>query len=64
MQYKVQDFQYELENSDLAAADDEERSQRRQYRRGRPARTARRRTSKSSGAAMGIAGRRRHRWAW
>ncbi len=67
MRYKDHDFQYETENTDLAAVDDEQRSQRNQYRRGRPARAARRRSSKSSGASrvsLGMAGRRKHRWAW
>ncbi len=67
MRYKEHDFQYETENADQVAADDEQRSQRKQYRRGRPARAARRRSSNSSNAervALGMAGRRKHRWSW
>jgi hypothetical protein len=67
MRYKDHDFQYEMENSDAVAGDDEQRSLRKQYRRGRPARAARRTASKanaSSPPVTGMAHRRKRRWTW
>jgi hypothetical protein len=65
MRYTDKDFRYEMDYADLAAADDQERLLRSQYRRGRSAR-ATRRISKApkSHPELGIAGRRNRRWSW
>jgi hypothetical protein len=65
MRYMDQDLQYETEHADLAAADDQERGRRKQYRRKRLVRSTRRIPKAStSHPGPGISGRRNRRWSW
>jgi hypothetical protein len=64
MEYKEHHFQYESESSDTEQ--EAGASGQKQYRRGRPFRNARRRTTKkpANSPGPGIGGRRNRRWSW
>ena len=66
MQYRGQEFLYEVDNIDLETEAVRQQSSGKVYRRKQPLRSGRRRTAKvsSSHPGFGIAGRRNHRWAW
>jgi hypothetical protein len=66
MQYKEHYFEYEADTPDTGNGKEEVASGRKQYRRGRPFRNARRRSTKkpASSPGPGMGGRRNHRWSW
>jgi hypothetical protein len=66
MQYREQEFLYELDNIDLETEAIRQQEQAKSYRRKRPLRSNRQRKSKASASdpGCGIAGRRNHRWTW
>jgi len=66
MQYKEHHFQYEVDVPDTESGKEEGAGSRKQYRRGRPFRNARRRSSKkpTHSPGPGIGGRRNRRWTW
>jgi hypothetical protein len=65
MQYKEHHFQYEFELPEPDSEKAAESSSRKEYRRGRPFRSARRRGKKPvQSPGPGIGGRRNRRWSW
>ena len=66
MQYRGHSFQYELDGFDVESESEPQQSTNKDYRRKRPMRSSRRRSSKAAGShpGYGMAGRRNHRWAW
>jgi hypothetical protein len=67
MKYRDQDLKSEMADEDLSLEGLDQPNAKKQYRRGRPFRTASRPAKKSSKAAqptVGIAGRRNRRWSW
>jgi hypothetical protein len=66
MQYRDHEFQYEVDGVELGTESGRDQSADKDYRRKRPLRSSRRRSSKatSSHPGYGMSGRRNHRWAW
>lgn len=66
MEYRGQEFQYELDHIEQDTDSIRQREQAKTYRRKRSLHTIRRRSSKSSSfhPGCGIGGRRNRRWSW
>jgi hypothetical protein len=66
MEYRGQEFQYELDHIEQEAESIRQQEQGKTYRRKRSLHSTRRRSSKTSSShpGCGIGGRRNRRWSW
>ena len=64
MQYRDQEFQYELNGEEPGTESARQKAEGKQYRSKRSSKTSRRKTPKAAHPGHGIGARRNHRWTW